>query len=186
MRIAGRDYSVDPVMIGRMVDVVAGLDEVRIPAMADWSDSMPAPGPAQRRSSTPRPFQLAVYGQFLLAIDSGDSSRDHPQQEHREGRSHRGGAAPGLRCYTEPMPTRRPRHTITETDEIAAALRDAALAWPELRGDRTALLRRLLDAGRNAVHHDAASPSPIRAAAGAGSGAYPRDARAALLAEWPE
>ena len=31
---------------------------------------------------------------------------------------------------------------VTETDEIAEALDDAALAWPELRGDRGALLRK--------------------------------------------
>ena len=41
---------------------------------------------------------------------------------------------------------------LTETDEIAAALNDAAVAWPELRGDRGALLRRLIEEGRNSVH----------------------------------
>jgi hypothetical protein len=87
------------------------------------------------------------------------------------------------------MPTTRPRHTLTETDEIAAALNDAALAWPELRGDRGALLRKLVEAGRNSVHGGGNSGG-VRAllvsAAGAATGAYPRDARAELLAEWPE
>mgnify|MGYP003648946695 CR=1 FL=1 len=32
---------------------------------------------------------------------------------------------------------------LTETDDLARALDDAAAAWPELRGDRPALLRRL-------------------------------------------
>jgi hypothetical protein len=88
------------------------------------------------------------------------------------------------------MPTTRPRHTLTETDELAAALNDAALAWPELRGDRGALLRKLVEAGRNSVHDDRADQGGVRAllaeASGAATGAYPRGARAELLAEWPE
>ena len=84
------------------------------------------------------------------------------------------------------MPTIRPRHTLTETDEIARALDDAALAWPELRGDRNALLRRLVEAGRASVYADGGVHARVAAAAGAATGAYPRDARAALLAAWPE
>lgn len=84
------------------------------------------------------------------------------------------------------MPTTRARHTLTETDEIAAALDDAALAWPELRGDRGALLRKLVEAGRASVHVDGGVQAVVRDAAGAATGAYPRDARAELLAEWPE
>ena len=84
------------------------------------------------------------------------------------------------------MPTMRPRHTLTETDEIADALDDAALAWPELRGDRGALLRKLLEAGRASVHVDGGVHALLAEAAGAATGAYPRDARATLLAEWPE
>lgn len=83
------------------------------------------------------------------------------------------------------MPTTRPRHTITETDELAAALNDAAVAWPELRGDRTALLRRLVKVGSQVVHSAGNAESVIREASGAASGAYPRDARAELLNEWP-
>jgi len=78
---------------------------------------------------------------------------------------------------------------LTETDEIAAALNDAAVAWPELRGDRGALLRRLIEAGRNSVRVGDRSGG-VRAllaeASGAATGAYPRGARAELLAEWPE
>ncbi len=84
------------------------------------------------------------------------------------------------------MPTTRPRHTLTETDEIARALNDAAVAWPELRGDRGALLRKLVEAGRAAVRVDGGVHALVSEAAGAATGAYPRDARAALLAEWPE
>ena len=32
-------------------------------------------------------------------------------------------------CYTWPMPTTRPRHPVTETDEVAAVLDAAARRW---------------------------------------------------------
>ena len=84
------------------------------------------------------------------------------------------------------MPTMRPRHTLTETEDLAGALNDAALAWPELRGDRGALLRKLVDAGRASIHIDGGVHALISGAAGAATGSYPRNARATLLAEWPE
>lgn len=84
------------------------------------------------------------------------------------------------------MPTIRARHTVTETDQVAEALNDAALAWPELRGDRAALLRKLIEVGHMSVHVSGGIHTRISGAAGAATGAYPRDARAELLAEWPE
>jgi hypothetical protein len=84
------------------------------------------------------------------------------------------------------MPTTRPRYTLTETDEIAKALDDAAMAWPALRGDRGALLRKLVQAGQASVHTGGGVKALVSDAAGAATGAYPRDARATLLAEWPE
>lgn len=84
------------------------------------------------------------------------------------------------------MPTTRPRHMLTETDELAAALNDAAVAWPELRGDRGALLRKLVEAGRNSVRNGDGVRALLTEASGAATGAYPRNARAELLAEWPE
>jgi hypothetical protein len=75
---------------------------------------------------------------------------------------------------------------VTETRDIAAALDDAALAWPELRGDRSALLRKLVEAGHATVRVDGGAHELIVSAAGAATGAYPRDARSELLAEWPE
>lgn len=82
------------------------------------------------------------------------------------------------------MPTLRARHSITETPGIAAALDDAALVWPEYRGDRAELLRRLIEAGHTAVAVD--RRALIRASAGALSGVYPPGAAAALRDEWPE
>lgn len=35
-------------------------------------------------------------------------------------------------CYTCEMPTTRPRHPVTETDEIAEILDDAARRWPDV------------------------------------------------------
>jgi hypothetical protein len=74
---------------------------------------------------------------------------------------------------------------LTETNEIAAALNDAALVWPELRGDRGALLRKLVEAGRNSIGGGSVR-ALLAGASGAATGAYPRDARAELLADWPE
>jgi hypothetical protein len=74
---------------------------------------------------------------------------------------------------------------LTETDEIAAALDDASLAWPELRGDRGALLRRLVAAGRESIRAEGSVHALLSEAAGAATGAYPRDARAELTTEWP-
>ena len=49
------------------------------------------------------------------------------------------------------MPTTRPRHTLTETDELAAALDAAARRWPEDAGSRSRLLLRLVEAGERAI-----------------------------------
>ncbi len=49
------------------------------------------------------------------------------------------------------MPTVRPRHPITETDEITHALRTARRVWPELSDKPTALLRQLILAGERSI-----------------------------------
>lgn len=89
------------------------------------------------------------------------------------------------------MPTVRPRYTITETTELAEALDAAAKTWPEFRDDRAMLLRRLVEAGHQAVARSADEQTARRreavsAAAGTLTGAYPRGAAAALKGEWPE
>ena len=45
----------------------------------------------------------------------------------------------------------RPRHTLTETDALAAALDDAARRWPEDSDSRSRLLLRLVEAGHEAI-----------------------------------
>lgn len=78
----------------------------------------------------------------------------------------RNGAAPArLRCYTDcsRMPTSRPRHTLTETDELRDALDRAMETFPEARS-RKALLHELIRLGGEEVQrrqearreHDAA------------------------------
>lgn len=89
------------------------------------------------------------------------------------------------------MPTTRARHTLTETPELARALDAAGEVWPELRDDRGALLRKLVEAGHESVVHMAAERVAarrlaIRRAAGAVTGSYPQDAAEQLKAEWPE
>ena len=84
------------------------------------------------------------------------------------------------------MPTTRPRYMLTETDDIAKALDQAAIAWPALRGDRAALLRKLVEAGRASLEVSGGVHDLVRNAAGAATGVFPRNARAELLAEWPE
>ncbi|MFN2503258.1 MAG: hypothetical protein ABR540_03315 [Acidimicrobiales bacterium] len=49
------------------------------------------------------------------------------------------------------MPTKRPRHLITETEQVARALDDAAKRWPAERGNRAKLLLCLLEEGHRAV-----------------------------------
>ncbi len=49
------------------------------------------------------------------------------------------------------MPTARPRHLITETDQVARALDDAAQRWPADSDNRAKLLLHLVEEGHRAV-----------------------------------
>lgn len=60
------------------------------------------------------------------------------------------------RCYTERIPTTRPRYTITDTGSIRALLDDAQHRWPAVR-DRKELLLRLAQAGHDSLHLDRAA-----------------------------
>jgi hypothetical protein len=88
------------------------------------------------------------------------------------------------------MPTVRPRHVITETEQVATALDEAARRWPEDSHNRRRLLLRLLEEGRRAAsqtddaradrHRDA-----VRRTSGALSGAYGEDYLSELRRDWP-
>lgn len=87
------------------------------------------------------------------------------------------------------MPTTRPRHQITETDEVAAALDAAARRWPDVT-HRSELLRRLVAEGHRAVvaHQDReveARRAAVHRTAGALTGVYEPDELAELRRDWP-
>lgn len=89
------------------------------------------------------------------------------------------------------MPTTRPRHTLTETDELAAALEAAAVRWPEDAASRTALLLRLIQAGQQTIAADREQERERRRAAvehtaGTLTGVYGAGYLERLRGEWPE
>lgn len=88
------------------------------------------------------------------------------------------------------MPTTRPRHVLTETDELAAAIDDAARRWPDDRGSRARLLLRLVHEGHRALAAERAEASAerretIERTAGAGTGLYPDGYLERLREDWP-
>ncbi|MGH9130062.1 MAG: hypothetical protein ACRDY2_14165 [Acidimicrobiales bacterium] len=86
------------------------------------------------------------------------------------------------------MPTVRPRHFVTETNELAEALDAAAQRWPEL--SRAQLLARLALEGDRAARgaqqdrHDRRLAA-LRLRSGAATGAYGPDYLSELRKEWP-
>lgn len=86
------------------------------------------------------------------------------------------------------MPTLRPRHMITETDEVQRALDLAATAWPDL--DRAKLLKRLLELGSASIAEQLKSSrsrrlSSLEAAKGALEEVWPDDWREESRLQWP-
>ncbi len=86
------------------------------------------------------------------------------------------------------MPTTRPRHLVTETDELRAALDGAAVRWPGL--SRPKLLVRLALEGHQAAQQAHAERRRRRLAvlaehSGVLTGAYDRNYLAELRGEWP-
>lgn len=89
------------------------------------------------------------------------------------------------------MPTTRPRHLITESDELAAALDDAAQRWPEDRNSRAKLLVHLAEEGHRALiadtHHKRTQRlAAIRSTSGALTGTYGSRYLEQLREDWPE
>lgn len=90
----------------------------------------------------------------------------------------------------KPVPTDRPRHTITETDEVAHALDAAARVWPEDGQARSRLLLRLVREGHVAISRTRDDESArrrqrIERTKGALTGAYPDDYLKQLRDDWP-
>jgi predicted NBD/HSP70 family sugar kinase len=89
------------------------------------------------------------------------------------------------------MPTARPRHTITETEEIERALDDAAEHWPSEREARGKLLLHLIEEGHRALRAQReAAAEKRRAAIAASSGmfddVYEDGYLDELRKDWPE
>ena len=86
------------------------------------------------------------------------------------------------------MATTRPRHTITETDDVAAALDVAAERWP---GEpRAELLRRLVAEGQRALEGARETRrrdrlEVVRRTSGMLAGVYRPDELARLREDWP-
>jgi hypothetical protein len=89
------------------------------------------------------------------------------------------------------VPTTRARHTITETDEVSRALRDAARRWPEDHGRPGKLLLDLVREGHRAIAADversvAERRAAIERTAGIFNGLYPPNYLDELRSDWPE
>jgi hypothetical protein len=87
------------------------------------------------------------------------------------------------------VPTTRPRHLVTETDDLATALDAAASRWPGL--SRPQLLVRLALEGHQAAQQAQEERrrrrlAAVRGHSGALTGAYGPDYLDRLRAEWPE
>lgn len=79
---------------------------------------------------------------------------------------------------------------ITETDRLSSALDAAATLWPEAKGDKGALLRRILEAGIETVEMRRAGEAErflraVTLAAGSMTGVWPHTWREELRDEWP-
>lgn len=88
------------------------------------------------------------------------------------------------------MPTKRPRHIVTETDAVAHALDEAARVWPEDSSSRARLLVRLVEAGYVAVSEQSEVDRQRRLAAidefaGSLTGSYGPEYLERLREEWP-
>lgn len=88
------------------------------------------------------------------------------------------------------VPTTKPRHVITETDDVARLLDEAEKIWPQDRGNRKRLLLHLAYEGLRAAQRDqqAARESRQRVldeTAGLLTGAYPEGYLDELHREWP-
>ena len=79
---------------------------------------------------------------------------------------------------------------ITETDQLSDALSEAAKIWPELSGQRTLLLRKVLEVGIESIEAQATKRTKSRLAqvqklAGSMDGVWPANWRDELDQDWP-
>ena len=83
------------------------------------------------------------------------------------------------------MSTQLPRHSITETPDIAAAIDEGCYAMPD--ASRAEVARFLIAPGADVVRADReARIAAVERWAGAFTGTFPPDAAQALKGEWPD
>lgn len=79
---------------------------------------------------------------------------------------------------------------ITETDQLAQALAQAEKIWPELAGQKTLLLRKLLELGISSIERESAERTShrltqIQKLAGSMDGTWPANWKQELGGDWP-
>ena len=80
---------------------------------------------------------------------------------------------------------------ITETDQLTEALAQAERIWPELAGQKTLLLRKLLEVGITTIERESAERSSqrltqIQQLAGSMDGTWPSNWKQELGGDWPK
>lgn len=88
------------------------------------------------------------------------------------------------------MPTTKPRHMITESDDVAAALELAKARWPELSNDKGKLLKKMLEFSALAIAREMdlkrnSRLSKIEDIAGSMPDVWPENWREEARSEWP-
>ena len=79
---------------------------------------------------------------------------------------------------------------ITETDQLSDALTQAEKLWPELAGQRTVLLRKILEVGIEAIDLEITKKtrsriSSIQKLAGSMDSIWPKTWKEELAKDWP-
>ena len=79
---------------------------------------------------------------------------------------------------------------ITETDQLTKALAQAEKIWPELAGQKTLLLRKLLEVGITTIERESAEKAShrltqIQKLAGSMDGTWPANWKQELGGDWP-
>jgi len=85
------------------------------------------------------------------------------------------------------MPTAKPRHMLTEDEQLSRALAVAARQWPADRDRPTLLLKHLIETGQQALMQEQADElATLDRLAGSLTGAYEPGEVDHLRDEWPE
>lgn len=91
-----------------------------------------------------------------------------------------------MRCYTDFMPTTRPRYMITDTGQVAQALDLALWAWPDAERDAATLRRLIAEGAASLTLQRQAQLAALEKLSSLGVGVdYPDAYLRSLHEEWP-